>query len=171
VYRARLDILPRPKNKIRSSLEKILASYKRKGATQEQKKRPNKTNHTKPSPGHREEPDSRSRHVNHTSAPYLFGELVDPWVLSSQTPIVAKNNLVKNMLTNDEGIENTKAQYNKYLLPRWCPSSLSHTQKKKITTDVQERISGAKSRDCASKISDYEEGIADEASCFIINLN
>ena len=48
---------------------------------------------------------------------------------SSQRPIVANNNLAKN----DFGYrkEDIK-QDSKYLQPRWCPSGLSHTQKRRL---------------------------------------
>jgi hypothetical protein len=47
---------------------------------------------------------------------------------------------------------------------------ISHP-KEKIITDAQERVSGAISGGCASKVSDYKEGVAAEASCFIISMN
>ena len=37
--------------------------------------------------------------------------------------------------------------------------------------DAQEQISGATSGGCASKVSDYKEGVAAEASCFIVSMN
>jgi len=46
---------------------------------------------------------------------------------------------------------------------------ISHP-KEKITTDAQERVSGATSGG-ASKVSDYKEGVAAEASCFIVSMN
>ena len=46
---------------------------------------------------------------------------------ASQRPIVASNNLVKSK----EGEKYIK-QDNKYLQPRWCPSGLSHTQKRRL---------------------------------------
>ena len=38
----------------------------------------------------------------------------------------------KSVLTNDEGSEKTKTQDIKCLQPRWCPSGLSHTQKRRL---------------------------------------
>jgi len=37
--------------------------------------------------------------------------------------------------------------------------------------DAQEQISGATSGGCASMVSDYKEGVAAEASCFIVSMN
>ena len=49
---------------------------------------------------------------------------------TSQRPI--SNNLVKKDIDcNKEGAKNLK-QDSKYLQPRWCPSGLSHTQKRRL---------------------------------------
>ena len=51
---------------------------------------------------------------------------------ASQRPIVDSNNLVKSKPDcSKEGEEGIK-QDNKYLQPRWCPSGLSHTQKRRL---------------------------------------
>jgi hypothetical protein len=50
-----------------------------------------------------------------------------------QRPIVCNSNLVKNdvCITNKQG-ENSKKQNAKEMQPRWCSSSLSHTQRKRL---------------------------------------
>ena len=51
---------------------------------------------------------------------------------ASQRPIVASNNLVeKNFGCSKEGRKDTKRD-SRYLQPRWCPSDLSHTQKRRL---------------------------------------
>jgi len=51
---------------------------------------------------------------------------------TTQRPIVASNNLVrKDFVCSKEGEKNMK-QDSKYLQPRWCPSGLSHTQKRRL---------------------------------------
>ena len=51
---------------------------------------------------------------------------------SSQRQIIANNNLVKSVLIDDEGCEKNKKQDSKCLQLRWCPSGLSHTQKRRL---------------------------------------
>jgi hypothetical protein len=61
-----------------------------------------------------------------------------------QTPIARNNNLVKNNVCaaiKQGGGSNE--QNSKGMQPRWCPSGLSRTQKKEITTDAKARINGA----------------------------
>ena len=50
---------------------------------------------------------------------------------SSQRPIVASDNLVKSKPDCSKEGEKDMKQDNKYLQPRWCPSGLSHTQKRR----------------------------------------
>ena len=50
----------------------------------------------------------------------------------SQRPIVASNNLVKSKPNCSKEGEKYIKQDNKYLQPWWCPSGLSHTQKRKL---------------------------------------
>ena len=51
---------------------------------------------------------------------------------SPQRPIVASNNLVKKDFgCNKEGKKDTK-QDSRYLQQKWCPSGLSHTQKRRL---------------------------------------
>ena len=49
-----------------------------------------------------------------------------------QRPIVATNNLVKQDVDCSKEDEKSKKQDSKYLQPRWCPSGLSLTQKRRL---------------------------------------
>ena len=51
---------------------------------------------------------------------------------ASQRPIVASNNLVKSKPNCSQGREQNVKQDNQYLQLRWCPSGLSHTQKRRL---------------------------------------
>ena len=61
-------------------------------------------------------------------------------------------------------------QDSKYLQPRWCPSGLSHTQKRMLQRNAQARIDGATSRGQTNKASSHEKSLEAEANYFIINL-
>ena len=50
----------------------------------------------------------------------------------SSRPIVTSNNLVKKDINCSKECEKDIKQDSKYLKPRWCPSGLSHTQKKRL---------------------------------------
>ena len=50
---------------------------------------------------------------------------------SPQRPIVTRDNLVKRDLNCSKESEKNKKQDSKYLQLRWCPSGLSHTQKRR----------------------------------------
>ena len=50
----------------------------------------------------------------------------------SQRPIVASDNLVKSKPKCSQDGEKDMKQDNQYLQPRWCPSGLSHTQKRRL---------------------------------------
>ena len=85
----------------------------------------------------------------------------------SQRPIT--NNLVeKDLNCSKEGEKDVKKN-SKYLQPRWCPSDLSHTQKK-AAMFAQARINGATNGRRANKASNHEKSLETEANCFIINL-
>jgi len=49
-----------------------------------------------------------------------------------QRPIIASNNPVKQDVDCSKENEKSKEQDSKYLQPRWCPSGLSHTQKRRM---------------------------------------
>ena len=50
----------------------------------------------------------------------------------ARRPIVASDNLVQQDVDCSKGNEKSKEQDSKYLQPRWCPSGLSHTQKRRL---------------------------------------
>ena len=50
----------------------------------------------------------------------------------ARRPIVANNNPVKQDIDCSKENEKSKEQDSKYLQPRWCPSGLSHTQKRRL---------------------------------------
>ena len=49
-----------------------------------------------------------------------------------QRPIIASDNLVKSKPNCGQDGEKDVKQDNQYLQPRWCPSGLSHTQKRRL---------------------------------------
>ena len=51
---------------------------------------------------------------------------------TSQRPIVASNNPVRKDFDCSKEDEKSMKQNSKYLQPRWCPSGLSHTQKRRL---------------------------------------
>ena len=51
---------------------------------------------------------------------------------SSQRLIIAINNLVKKDLDCNKEEGKSAKQDSKYLQPRWCPSGLSHTKKRRL---------------------------------------
>ena len=51
---------------------------------------------------------------------------------SPRRPIVVSNDLVKKDIDCSKADEKSKKQDSKYLQPRWCPSGLSHTQKRRL---------------------------------------
>ena len=63
---------------------------------------------------------------------YIQYPLMYPNHASPQRPIVASNNTFKQDVDCSKKNEKSKEQDSKYLQPRWCPSSLSHTQKRRL---------------------------------------
>jgi hypothetical protein len=51
---------------------------------------------------------------------------------SPRRPIVVNNDLVKKDIDCNKADEKGVKQDSKYLQPRWCPSGLSHTQKRRL---------------------------------------
>jgi len=49
-----------------------------------------------------------------------------------QRPVVANNNLIKKDVGCSKADEKSTKEDSKYLQPRWCPSGLSHTQKRRL---------------------------------------
>ena len=68
----------------------------------------------------------------HTQSYFIQYPPIYPNCGTSQRSIVASNNLVrKDLYCSKEG-EKSMKQDSKYLQPRWCPSGLSHTQKRRL---------------------------------------
>ena len=51
---------------------------------------------------------------------------------SLQRPVITNNNLVKHNFVDSKKDEKSVKQDSKYLQSRWCPSGLTHTQKRKL---------------------------------------
>ena len=49
-----------------------------------------------------------------------------------QRPVVSSNDLVKRDIDCIKADEKGAKQDSKYLQPKWCPSGLSHTQKRRL---------------------------------------
>ena len=77
---------------------------------------------------------------------------------ASKRPIVASNNLVKSKPDCSKEGEKDMKQDNQYLQPRWCPSALSHTQKRRLQR-MRKKEYGIASGGCTSKIGDHEAGM------------
>ena len=143
------------KDKKRPSFKELLAKYEKKGAVQKLKEPSNKVKDTKPS----SELQERSGQGNYASSngpiapwycwcPYFYTSMdysrmhmqsyyiqypsIYPNHASPQRPIVASNNLVKKDVDCSKEVEKSAKQDSKYLQPRWCPSGLSHTQKRRL---------------------------------------
>ena len=87
-----------------------------------------------------------------------------------QRLIVVNNNLVKSKPNCSKDGEKDMKQDNQYLQPRWCASSLSHTQKKETATNAQERVYGTIGKGCTSKVCDHEAVMEAQANCIIVSL-
>jgi len=145
---------------MRPSFKELLAKYEKQGATQKKKKQMGRPSKAKDETLSRscEQLDPRSSQGNCAAMSYS-GPVV-PWFWSypscytsldysrmyiqpyysqypfmypsciSQRPI--SNNLVeKDLNCSKEGEKDVK-ENSKYLQPRWCPSGLSHTQKRRL---------------------------------------
>jgi len=148
------------KSKMRPSFKELLAKYEKQGATQKNKKQMGRPSKAKDETLSRscEQLDPRSSQGNCAAMSYS-GPVV-PWFWSypscytsldysrmyiqpyysqypfmypsctSQRPI--SNNLVENDLNCSKEGEKDVKENSKYLQPRWCPSGLSHTQKRRL---------------------------------------
>ena len=63
---------------------------------------------------------------------YIQYPSIYPNHASPQRLIVASNNLVLGDIDFSKADEKSGKQDSKYLQPKWCPSGLSHTQKRKL---------------------------------------
>ena len=148
---------PESKKKVRPSFEELLAKYKRKGVAQKQKDQPKGAKGVKIPPRHKRQEGLHNQQGNFASAQYLFVGSVMPfsWYYpcyyspadyssmymkpymitypNCDRPVVSSNNLVRSDVctTNKPGKDNNK-QNSKDMQPRWCPSGLSHTQKRRL---------------------------------------
>ena len=142
----------------RPSFKELLAKYEKEGAVQKQKERPEEAKSTKSTSTSSEQSNSHLRQGNCIVTPNY--EPIAPWLWSYPcyytpldysrmymqpyyiqypsiypnciTPRPISNNLVgKDPNCSKEGEENVKKD-SKYLQPRWCPSGLSHTQKRRL---------------------------------------
>ena len=68
----------------------------------------------------------------HAQSYYIQYPIVHPNHASPQRPIVVSNNLVKKDIDCSKADEKGVKQDSKYLQPRWCPSGLSHNQKRRL---------------------------------------
>jgi hypothetical protein len=149
----------KPKRKARLSFNELLAKYKREGATKDQSNQPIGAKGVKAPPRHKgihHQQGTFSQYpfvgsvrpsswfypcyyspVDYSSM-YMNSYMIQYPVAYSnynalQRLIVCNSNLVKNNVctTNKQG-ENSNNQNAKEMQPRWCPSGLSHTQKRRL---------------------------------------
>ena len=71
---------------------------------------------------------------------YIQYPLMYPNHALLQRPIVASNNPVKQDVDCSKENEKSKEQDSNYLQPRWCPSGLSHTQKRRLQRMCKKEI-------------------------------
>ena len=62
---------------------------------------------------------------------YIQYPPIYPSHTTSQKPIVASNNMVKEDIDCSKADEKSGKQDSKYLQPKWCPLGLSHTKKRR----------------------------------------
>ena len=94
---------------------------------------------------------------------YIQYPFMYPNYSSPQRSIVASNNLVKQDVDCSKENEKSKEQDSKYLQSRWCPSGLSVLRSEGCNVCA----SGGRAKD----VSDNEEGVAAQISCFNIDLS
>ena len=144
------------KSKTRPSFKELLAKYEKEGTAQ--KRRSNKVKDMKSSTKHQEQSDSHPRQVDTPSNepvipwygwfPYSYLPMdysriymqsyyiqyhpMYPNYGLPQRPVVSSNNLVKQDIDCSKADEKGSKRDSKYLQPKWCPSGLSHAQKRKL---------------------------------------
>jgi hypothetical protein len=150
------EVAPNFKKKVRPSFEELLAKYKRNGAARKQRSRSYDTKGKKASPRHGGQQGMRQQQYNDGFVPYSVGGSVLPWFWyypcyysymqpyviqysppcpnygSMQRPIVASNNLDKSAPNDHKVYEKDSKGNAKSPQPRWCPSGLSYTQKRRL---------------------------------------
>jgi hypothetical protein len=150
-----------PKRKLRPSFEELLAKYKRKGAARKQKNQPNGAKGKKAPPRHEKQESAHHQQGNFAYSfvrsvtpcslyypcyysltdyssmymqPYMIQYLIaHPNYGKLQRPIAHNNNLVENNVcaTVKQGGGSNEQNF-KGIQPRWCPSGLSRTQKRRL---------------------------------------
>ena len=80
-----------------------------------------------------------------------------------QRSIIASNNLVKQDVDCSKENKKSKGRDSKYLQPRWCPSGLSVLRSEGCNVCA----SGGRAKD----VSDNDEVVAAQTSCFNIDLS
>jgi hypothetical protein len=160
----------KPKKKGRLSFNELLAKYKRGGATKDQSNQPIGAKGVKAPPRHKGIHHQRGKFTQYPfvgsvmpsswyypcyyspvdySSMYMNSYMIQYPVAYSnynalQRPIVCNSNLVKNnVCTTIKQGENSNKLKAKEMQPRWCPSGLSHTQKKEVAKTMQARSNGA----------------------------
>jgi len=144
------------KSKIRPSFKELLAKYEKEGTAQ--KRRSSKVKDMKSSTKHQEQSDSHPRQVDTPSnepvtmwygwfsysylpmdysriymqSYYIQYHPMYPNYALPQRPVVSSNDLVKQDIDCSKADEKGSKRDLKYLQPKWCPSGLSHTQKRKL---------------------------------------
>jgi len=138
------------KEKERPSFKELLAKYENKGVVQKQRERPDKVKDTNPSSSQEQSSLSQGNSFNGPIAPwYCWYPCYMPLDYSrmhmqsyyihyppiyssfaSQRPI--SDNLAKKNIDCSKECEKNIKQDSKYLQPKWCPSGLSHTQKRRL---------------------------------------
>jgi hypothetical protein len=149
----------KPKKKARLSFNELLAKYKREGATKDRSNQPRGAKSVKATPRCK---GSHHQRGNSSQYPFVGSVMPSswyyPWYYSPtdyssmymnscmiqylvaysnynalQRLIVCNSNLVKNnVCTTIKQGENSNKQNAKEMQPRWCPSGLSHTQKRRL---------------------------------------
>ena len=89
---------------------------------------------------------------------------------SPQRPIVTRDNLVKRDLNCSKESEKNKKQDSKYLQLRWCPSGLSHTQKRRSQRLRKQETKEQQVEVEPTKSVAMKKNLETEINCFIINL-
>jgi hypothetical protein len=149
----------KPKKKVRLSFNELLAKYKTEGATKDQSNQPKGAKGVKALPRRK---GSHHQRGNFSQYPFVGSVMPSSWYYpcyyspadyssiymnsymiqypvaysnynALRRPIVCNSNLVKNNVsTTIKQGENSNKQNAKEMQPRWCPSGLSHTQKRRL---------------------------------------
>jgi hypothetical protein len=162
----------------------VTAKYK-KGASQKQGSRSSKGKNSKLSTENQNIPCSCKSQENYVAAPNSYAGPTSPWSwscyyspldyanlhmrsymiqypptyvnhISMQRSIVLDNNLVGSAYINSKG-GHKDSDDSKYSQPRWCPSSLNHTQKRRLQWmrkqgSMEQRVAVIPARSATTKL-------------------